>query len=341
MASPARHPPGARRAGPVLLAVLMLLAVVASSARADTVRLGILQYGTVSWEVAVLQARGFGEREGVDLHVVPLASPQAAAVALQGGAVDVIVSDWIWVSRQRAEGRDYVFVPYSLMVGALLASPGADVADVSALRGRDVGVAGGPVDKSWLLLRAWSRRTLGEDLGEMVEPTFAAPPLLNVLASRGELDAVLNYWHYAARLLAAGSRKLADIGEDVLPALGIEQPVPLLGWVFDEAWASANADALRAFLRADYAAKHLMLRDEAVWSDIRPLLKADDDGTAAALRDTWRTGVPDGFGEAERDAAERLFAILAAEGGAELVGDSRSLDPGTFWDGFEVPPWPR
>ena len=322
-------------------AVALLLVLSCATAAAETVRLGILQYGTVSWEVEVLEARGFAEREGVDLHVVPLASPQASSVALQGGAVDVIVSDWIWVSRQRAAGRNYLFVPYSLMVGALLASPGADVADVSALRGREVGVAGGPVDKSWLLLRAWSRKTLGEDLGEMVDPTFAAPPLLNELAKRGELDAVLNYWHYAARLLAAGSHKLADIGEDVLPALGIEQAVPLLGWVFEEEWAQANADALRDFLRADYAAKHLMLTDDAVWQEIRPLLKADDDAVATALRDTWRAGVPDGFGEAERDAAARLFAILAAEGGRELVGDSTTLDPGTFWDGFEVPPWPR
>ena len=36
------------------------------------------------------------------------------------------------------------------------------------------------------------------------------------------------------------------------------------------------------------------------------------------------------------DAATAAFAILAREGGEELVGPSRQLSPGTFWDGFRL-----
>src|SRR5262249_59473080 len=64
-----------------------------------------------------MQTHGLAAREGVEPRVVALASPNATSVALQGGAVDLIVTDWIWVSRQRAQGRLYTFVPYSLTVG--------------------------------------------------------------------------------------------------------------------------------------------------------------------------------------------------------------------------------
>ena len=75
------------------------------------VRVGVLEFGTVNWELDVIATHGLAEREGVDLEVVGLGGKRATAVALQGGAADIIVTDWIWVSRQRAEGRDYNFVP--------------------------------------------------------------------------------------------------------------------------------------------------------------------------------------------------------------------------------------
>ena len=51
----------------------------------------------------------------------------AAHFALQGGAVDVIVSDWIWVTRQRAEGGLYSFAPYSNAVGSIMVKADSSV----------------------------------------------------------------------------------------------------------------------------------------------------------------------------------------------------------------------
>ena len=115
------------------------------------------------------------------------------------------------MSRQRAEGRPYTFVPYSLTVGGLIVRPDSGIRELADLRGKRLGVAGGPVDKSWLFFRAYGRRVLGEDLGKLVEPSFGGPPLLNELVLRGELPAVLNYWQYGARLKAAGMHERARL----------------------------------------------------------------------------------------------------------------------------------
>ena len=318
-------------------AVVAMLVTTSAAAAGEDVRVGVLKFGTVHWELDVIETHRFDEAQGIDMRIVELGSKRATAVALQGGGADVIVTDWLWVSRQRAEGRDYAFVPYSLAVGGLIVRPDAGIAELADLRGRQVGVAGGPVDKSWLLLQAYAKQA-GMDLSEAVEPTFGAPPLLNELMMRGDLPAVLNFWHYNARLKALGMKELLTTAE-ILPALGVERPIPLLGWVFNRDWAERNREALAGFLRSSYSAKHLLLESDAEWERLEPKMKVSDAVTAAALRDAYRQGIPRRFGEADREAAARTFAILAREGGAKLVGPSDVLTPGTFWTGFDPAQW--
>jgi NitT/TauT family transport system substrate-binding protein len=307
----------------------------ASAQEPQRLRVAVLQFGTVSWELDVVEHHGLAKREGIALDIVPLSSTNALNVALQSGDVDMVVGDWIWVSRQRAAGLEFTSFPYSLQVGSLLVQPNAYIDSIGALKGKKVGVAGGPVDKSWLLMRAYARQTLNEDLTALVRPTYAAPPLLNELALQGELPALINYWHYAARLEAAGMKPLLDTTE-ILPKLGVEGSVPLLVWMFDEQWAKENRQLVNGFLRATYAAKRILARSEAEWERIAPLTQAENEATLRVLRERYRQGIPQVFGEDEVEAARKTFAILAREGGAELVGPSTRLSPGTFWRGFHI-----
>ena len=326
-----------------LLGLLLLTALAVSRAWAAqpaaeaaaeraVVRVGILQFGTVSWELEVMQRHGLAERAGIELRIVPLALKDATNVAIQGGEVDVIANDWIWVSRMRSEGSDYAFAPYSQAVGGISVRPDAGVAQFADLRGKRLGVAGGALDKSWLLLRAYARRTVGEDAATFLRPQFAAPPLLNELVMRGELPAAMNFWHYTARLSAAGMKELITMPQ-ILAGLGIEDELPLVGWVFRERWAKDNAAAIAGFLRASDAAKALMLESDAVWDELRPLMRAENEETFVALRDGFRAGIPRTTADEAERVATRVFDILAAEGGEALVGKARALAPGTFWRG--------
>ncbi len=217
-------------------------------AQAEPVRVGVLKFGTVAWELEVIKHHGLDRKAGFELEVVPFASTQATKVGLQAGALDVIVSDWFWVSRQRAAGAEHTFAPYSRMVGALLAAGDAPIRNLADLKGKRLGIAGGPLDKSWLLLQALARRDLGLDPPNDMEVVFAAPPLLNEEIRSGRLDAVLNFWHFTARLEAAGLRRVSEV-EEITRALGIDAKVPLIGYVFDEAWGNEHRDTLLGFFR--------------------------------------------------------------------------------------------
>lgn len=317
---------------------LALLAGLTSPAFAlEKIRVGVLEFGTVNWEMDTLKQHKLDEQHGIELEITPLASADASTVALQGGAVDIIVSDWVWVARQRAAGQDYTLFPYSNAVGALMVRPDSGIKTLADLRGKKLGVAGGPNDKSWLLLRAYAQQKLGLDLLAATEPQFAAPPLLNELMQRGDLDAVLNFWHYAARLQAAGMQALISVPE-IVQGLGIKSDLPLVGWVFSEQWANADPEAAKGFLAADYAAKQILKTSDAEWQRLRPRMKVENDAMFTQLRDSFRAGIPTCFGSQEQQAAADAFQILAETGGEKLLGKAKPpLDNKVFWSGFSLP----
>jgi NitT/TauT family transport system substrate-binding protein len=317
------------------LAFLLALALGAllwdgSATASDRLRISVLKFGTASWALWVIKDRHLDQAEGTALEVTELGSPQATLVALQSGATDLSVSDWLWVVRQRTAGRPFTFVPYSTATGALLVAGDSPVASLKALSGKRVGVAGGPLDKSWLVLRALSLKQDGVDIASQVEPVYGAPPLLNQEILHGRIDAVLNYWPYAARLTATGFRPLVQI-QDAIEALGIDSRVPMVGYVFDEHLGSPHREARLGFFRALRKAQALLQTSDEEWERLRPLMGAPDQATFEALKAQYRAGIPRHWGAAERRDADKLFLILRKLGGKRLVGDATQVPPGTFW----------
>lgn len=323
-----------------LLAGLTLVLTLGNACANDTpnatVRVGVLKFGTVNWELDVMQAHALAQKYHVSINVVPLASADASTVALQGGAVDVIVSDWIWVTRQRAAGSLYSFVPFSNAVGSLMVRADGPIHTVADLRGRSIGVAGGPNDKTWLLLRAYASRKFGLDLTTSAKPIYAAAPLLNAMALDQQVDAALNVWHYDAQLQANGMVPLVRV-QELLGGLGIDKPIPLIGWVFAEEWAARNTQTLQNFLAASMEAKDIMAKSDGEWERLRPLMHAADAAGFAALKSGYRSGIPACADADYANSVAATFRVLAQTGGEKLVGKSTSLSDGTFWPGFQLP----
>jgi NitT/TauT family transport system substrate-binding protein len=117
-----------------LLIVFHLLA--ATAVAEPTIRIGSLRYGTLSWQLDVIAKNGLDKQEGIRVEPLELAATPAAQLALQAGSVDLIVSDWLWVSRQRAEGGDLTSIPFSSAIGALIVPAASPIRDVAGLAGR-------------------------------------------------------------------------------------------------------------------------------------------------------------------------------------------------------------
>lgn len=303
-----------------------------SHAAGTSVRVGSLPFGTVSWEAAVIKARGLDAANGFTLDIVKLAGNDAARIAFLGGQVDTIVGDLLWAARLGNEGRPIRFFPYSTTEGSLMVPAGSAVTDLKGLAGKRLGIAGGPLDKNWLLLKAKARDIGGIDLEKEAQLAFGAPPLISLKLEQGELDAGLLYWTYCARLEPKGFKRL--IGSDeIMRAFGATGSMALIGYLFEGATVTAKAEAIAGFARASTAAKALLADDASAWAVVRPLMSAEDEPTFEALKRDFLAGIPRRSLATERGDGERLYGVLARLGGERLVGAGATLPAELYFDG--------
>jgi NitT/TauT family transport system substrate-binding protein len=323
------------RRGFSALALAGLLAFGGAQASAqDTVRIGVLKFGTVNWEIDTIIHNGLDQANGFKLEMVVLASNDATRIAINAGEVDVIVSDWLFVSRQRAEGLPLTFVPYSTSVGAIMVPPDSNIQTLEDLKGANIGVAGGPLDKNWLMYRGLAEAQYGFDLVAETEQAFGAPPLLMEKLLQGELDATSNYWNYNARLEVQGYREIVS-GAEAAQALGAEGAISAIGYVFNEEWANEHKDAMLGFVRASRQAKELLAQSDEEWQRLRPLMNIEEDAVFENTVKRYREGIPARpIAEEEADTA-RVYERLAELGGEELVGSATTMAPGTFWSALK------
>jgi NitT/TauT family transport system substrate-binding protein len=318
-------------AGWARLAVV-LLAVAALSApawAADRIRLAAQRTGTLSWELDVIRSHGLDRSADLQIEVIELASTEAGKIALKGGTADIMLSDWLWVARERTLGDAMVFYPSSSTLGAVMVPAQSSIKGIADLPGKKVAVAGGPIDKSWLLLQGLARRS-GIDLKQRSTVVYGAPPLLSEKARQGEFDATLTFWNFCADLESKGFQRAIPMNT-VMRELGAAGPIALVGYTFDGAWAARNRGAVDRFLEVTSQAKSILAASETDWQRLAPRIGVRDPAALAIYRQRYSEGiVRRPIGEEEADA-RGLYRVLAEVGGTDLVGQARELAPGTFY----------
>ena len=172
------------------------------------------------------------------------------------------------------------------------------------LRGKKIAVAGGPLDKGWLLLQGLARRS-NLDLRRQATIVYGAPPLLSEKAVQGEHDATLTFWNFCAELEGKGFKRAVDM-EAIERRLGAEGPVAMVGYAFDAAWAATAA------VTAAYSpAKARSAPPPSLGLDVDQVIgRATDSGDAHAIK--FADTAIDAFAR-RRDAAILAVATQSIE----------------------------
>jgi NitT/TauT family transport system substrate-binding protein len=296
---------------------------------AITIRLTSVNAGSVSWLIETMRAEALDKKYGIELSVIEVANNQAAPVALLAGEADVTVSDWMWALKQRSKGQDYKFASYSSALGALVVPKDSPIKSIAGLEGKKLGVAGSATDKSWILMRAYSKKVIGKDLGQICDTVFGAAPLVTEEFKSGRLDACLNFWTYAARLTAAGARQIVTMA-DVIKALDISPTPPLVGFIWSEKAVKDKAVPIEGLLAAANDANAVLAKSDEAWEKLRPLIKPATEQEFASIKAGFRAGITQPWSAAETASAEKLTKLLMDLGDTELVGDGTRFDPNLF-----------
>ena len=84
--------------------------------------------------------------------------------------------------------------------------------------------------KSWLILQAYAKQQGLIDLKADTKQEFGAPPIMFKAAMTGDIDGVINFWHFQAKAKAAGLKEIISV-QDAAKSLGLDPSVPLLGYI--------------------------------------------------------------------------------------------------------------
>lgn len=307
---PSPHPLRGALAALLLLCLVTRTPAVAAGQHDSlpTLSVSVLQFGTAHWELDHLRHRRLDRKNGYHLKLIPVANLPASHLAVTSGSVNGAVADLLWVQARFDAGSPYLYVPFSSQIGDIIVAGSSPVDDVADLQGLRIGVAGGPDSKGWVLLQQVAAGQ-GIELAASTQVQYAAPPLLSQALKRGQLDAIVTYWHFAARLKGEGDWRSAFGMADLLAALALDRNLPVLGYVFPMPWAQEHKPLIDRFARSLSAAKAELAARPSHWQRLRPLMGDPPPGVFDALRAGFIAGTPMPLTDRRLADLQRLLAL--------------------------------
>ncbi|WP_415894284.1 ABC transporter substrate-binding protein [Neptuniibacter sp. PT8_73] len=307
--------------------LLFLIAFVSFGVSADgerrEMKVAVLASGTVNWELQHIKNQKLDELNNFDLKIIKVASMSAAKVALTSGNADAIVADWLWAAERNSKGESFRFIPFSKQIGMVMKPASSQLSDLSDLKGKRIGVAGGPLNKGWILLKATAQNH-GVNLESDAQVQFGSPPLLSQSLKSGRLDLLVTFWHYGARLEAEGYKTVISL-QDMMTELGIESQLPMLGYLVKQDQVDSNPELINGFVNAVAAAKKQLLNEDDYWLGLRKLMRAENDLVFNGLIVGYRNGVPSAITANQIVDAKKFYKLITqfkpSLKGAELDED--------------------
>jgi NitT/TauT family transport system substrate-binding protein len=119
--------------------------------------------------------------------------------------------------------------------------------------------------------------------------------------------------------------------ETVVRGLGAKGPIAMVGYAFDGNWARRNPTTIERFLAAAQEAKEILATSETEWQRLAASLRINEPNALAVYRQRYSDGIVRRSLVEEEADARALYLVLAQIGGAQLVGPTQALPPGTFY----------
>lgn len=316
----------------VFLSVLIFGGVGLAQNEPQTVRVGLEAVGTFSWITFAMEHYGIDEEVGLELETTTYATKQAKELALREGQTDIVVDDFVGVLLWREQDIPAKAVyPYSLATGGIVVPADSEIQSIADLRGQRI-AATSLRDKSLLILRSLAVAEHDFDPQEDSEVIAAAPPLMEELLARGEIDAAIPPWHFVARMTGTGNYREVAAVTDLLEELGLSSDVPIL---VVAARDDMDPEVLRAFLRGMEMTIERMRQDEEVWDLIlaEELYSLPDPSLFPQVVERWEAGIPQVWNQEVINEIGELVNEMIELAGAEVVG-IESFNPEAYTTEF-------
>jgi NitT/TauT family transport system substrate-binding protein len=224
--------------------------------------------GTQRFPIYAMRTRGIADKYNLKVEEIPVSGPQAQYTAMQTGDFQVATTAWFPVVLMRAQGYKFTIVfPVSSYTDDIVVPADSPLKSMADLKGKRIGVSGGPASSGTWIFRTEAVRFFGFDPMKEAKVQFGAAPLLTGLMENNELDAILIQNPQIVRLLETKKfRSLASFGDIWREKTG--QDVMLVTIVMNEDWAKANREIAKRFVAAFKESAEYLKAHAEVWPEV-------------------------------------------------------------------------
>jgi NitT/TauT family transport system substrate-binding protein len=246
-----------------LIVAVVLFAVPGAGESLEKVRYVALE-GIGRMSVEAMKIKGFDKDNGIEVEFDTVLNPAGLYTAINGKKFDIGHGAWSSLAKFRTQGTDVLMVAaITKMDSDVLVPIASSIKGFGDLKGKRVGLFGGPAAASTISLRLLLKDFYATDMMKDVTIHFAAEPNLFALAERGDVDAVASLDPNAAKQLLTGKfRSIGSVGGEWERRLGHFNTSSVL--VTYDSVARSRPQIIPAFLKAYRATTAYLLSDESL-----------------------------------------------------------------------------
>lgn len=247
----------------------------------------------------VMEGHGMLDQVGLQADKVKSLSPANLHIMVAERKVDIGFGGFTTMATARSQGKDIIVI-YGVFspVNMVFVRKDSSIKTLSDLKGKKLGVFGGPGSTTFAFLAVLSKNWYGVDLFHDAELVTAPAPALAELLGKGDIDAALLGTIESIQTFAQDRyRVLADLSAEYKAHQGGRAPAHVTV-ATNEEFARMHPDIVRDYLKAYASALQYVHVHPEVWDEYAASIKMDDPAQRKLLREkmepnlveTWDAG---------------------------------------------------
>jgi NitT/TauT family transport system substrate-binding protein len=259
--------------------------VAPDSSGARTFTLGITS-GAQEFVDFVMERHGLLDQVGLRADKVKSLSPANLHLMVAERRVDIGYGGFTTMATARSEGKDIIVI-YGVFspVNMVFVAKDSPIKTLTDLKGKKLGVFGGPGSTTFAFLAVLAKNWYGIDLFKEAELVTAPAPALAELLGKGDIDAALLGTVESIQTFARDRyRVLVDLSAEYKAHQGGRAPAHVT-IATNETFARSHPDIVRDYLKAYRSALQYVRDHPEVWNEYAASIKMDDAAERALLRE--------------------------------------------------------
>jgi NitT/TauT family transport system substrate-binding protein len=310
---------GMRRSLIVLILFLSGCARTAEpdSSRSRTFTLGITS-GAQEFVDFVMEGHGLLDQVGLKADKVKSLSPANLHLMVAERKVDIGYGGFTTMATARSEGKDIIVI-YGVFspVNMVFVQKDSPIKTLTDLKGKKLGVFGGPGSTTFAFLAVLAKNWYGIDLFKDAELVTAPAPALAELLGKGDIDAALLGTVESIQTFAQDRyRVLVDLSAEYKAHQGGRAPAHVTV-ATNEEFAKAHPDIVRDYLKAYKAGLEYVHTHPEVWDEYATSIKMEDPAQRKLLREKMEPNLVERW-DADQIALQNDYLKLVHS----IIGDS-------------------